>query len=62
MPTSDPFISVVEYLTYKSYAFNREHNPQIAIERWAAIYPSYKELEEKYKEQKLLRNHECTNK
>lgn len=34
------FMPVVDYLTYKSYEFNRLNNPDITPDRWLAIYPN----------------------
>lgn len=52
----DSFMPAVEYLTYKSYEYNRLNNPEIDASRWAVIYPDADILEIIFKEQKFLRN------
>jgi len=33
------FESIADWLTYRSYAWNRFHNPSIEVSRWVSIYP-----------------------
>lgn len=35
---AEQFQQIIDELTYRSYAHNREANPEIAPERWALIF------------------------
>lgn len=43
--------SIIDELTYRSYAHNRQLSPQVTPERWQAIYPNALHLEERYQEE-----------
>ena len=40
--------AVVDALTYASYRANRLRSPEVAPERWALIFPSIDEMEERF--------------
>jgi hypothetical protein len=41
--------TLIDYLTYCNYRFNRKRSPQISVERWEKIYgPSTKEMESRF--------------
>ncbi len=43
--------SIVDELTYRSYAANRQLSPEITPERWTAVYPNALSLEERYQQE-----------
>lgn len=59
---------VVDELTYRSYAFNRQNFPEVLPERWATIFPNASEMEERFQQhtgsaildlEKLVDRHFC---
>lgn len=47
-------MALVDYLTYASYKANRLRSPEVTPERWALIYHTVGEMEERF--QKELTN------
>lgn len=48
MPAASAVGSVVDELTYRSYACNRRRAPAVAPERWAHIFADVPELEARF--------------
>ena len=46
-------IEIVDELTYRSYAFNRQRSPEITPERWEKVFgPSAARMEEKFQNER----------
>ena len=40
---------MIDWLTYRSYVWNRKQSPDIEPHRWSLLYPNAEELEKIYK-------------
>lgn len=49
--------ALIDYLTYRSYAHNREISPHITPERWRAIFSNVDAMEQEYQAERS-KNHE----
>jgi hypothetical protein len=46
-------MNIINFLEYKSYAFNRSKNPEFEPELYSSLFEDWKIYEEKYQEEKV---------
>jgi hypothetical protein len=48
----DPIAALIDELSYRSYAHNREQAPHISPQSWAKVVPNAEQMEERYQREK----------